>query len=273
MIQDDRYLKKFLVAKNFNVDEAFQMLDRTMRWRNNMCISQIRDYHFPAEFYQIAGLFIYEPDREGTLVLYIRVRLHHYSVEMDEAAKSFLVHNFNKTEKLAQGQGFAIVFDLTGLGYSNMDWGFLSFLIDFGRNHFPGSLKYILVYNLPRLLSYLQKGVFAMLPSEALGIIKFARGDEIFKYIAPENCPDYIPGGCCKKNYRKVAPGSRPILDVLTHYGYGRDVCEKINQTFQKYLEEAAKAVKGKEYYDPPENFYDDMTGKEWVPLPRSSVS
>lgn len=271
MIQDDWYLKRFLLAKNRKVDEAFQMLDQTMRWRNDMYISQVRDYHFPAEFYQIGGLFIYEPDREGTQVLYIRVRLHRQTVEMDEPLKGFVVHNFNKAEKLAQGQGFAIVFDLTGLGYSNLDWGFLTFLIDFGRNHFPGSLKYILVYNLPRILSYLQKGVFAMLPSEALGMIKFARGDEIFKYIAPENCPDYIPGGCCKRNYRKVAPGSRPILDVMTHYGYNKDVYDKIYPTFQKDLEDSAKALQGKEYIDPPAEFYDDMTGIEWVPLPLPS--
>lgn len=271
LINDDWYLKRFLLARNRNVDQAFEMLDETMRWRNDMYISQVRDYHFPSEFYQIGALFIYEPDLQGNLVLYMRIKMHHKTAELDEPAKGFLVHNFNKAEKLSRGNGFAIVFDLTGAGYSNLDFPFLTFLIGFGRNHFPGSLSYILVYNLPWILSTFQKMVFAMLPPEAAGIIKFASGNEIFKYIAPENTPDYIPGGKCRRNFRKVAPGSKPILDLVMHYGYSQDDYDRLYPAFQKDLEEAQKALSVNQYYDPPDDFYDSIEGVEITPLPLPS--
>ena len=271
LINDDWYLKRFLLARNRNVDQAFAMLDETMRWRNDMYISQVRDYHFPSEFYAIGALFIYEPDRQGNLVLYMRIRMHHKTAELDEPAKGFLVHNFNKAEKLSQGNGFAIVFDLSGAGYSNLDFPFLTFLINFGRNHFPGSLAYILVYNLPWVLSTFQKMVFAMLPPEASGMIKFASGSEIFKYIAPENTPDYIEGGTCGRNYRKVAPGSKPILDLVMHYGYSQADYDRIYPAFKRDLEAAETAQASREYIDPPDDFFDSIEGVEITPLPLPS--
>jgi len=270
LIQDDWYLKRFLLATYRNLDDAFKMLDETMRWRNDMYISQVRDFHFPSELYKIGGLFIYEPDKQGTMVLYMRIRMHRKTVELEEPEKGFVVHTFNKAEKLSKGQGFAIVFDLTGAGYSNLDLPFLSFLIQFGRNHFPGSLSYILVYNLPWILSSFQKVAFKMLPEGATNLIKFASGKEIFDYIDPENVPDYIEGGRCRRNFRAVAPGSRPILDVMTHYGYSRDVYDRVYPMFQKDLEEAARALQEKEYEDPPPGFFDEINC-EWAPLPLPS--
>lgn len=271
MINDDWYLKRFLLATNRDVDAAFKMLDETMRWRNDMYISQIRDYHFPFEFYRIGGLFPYETDKQGNLVMYMRIKMHHKVPELEEPIKGFIVHNFNKTEKLCKGQGFVIVFDLTGLGYSNVDIPFLSFLITFGRNHFPGSLVYILVYNLPWVFSAMQKVVFAMLPEEAAGIIKFAKGDEIFKYIDPDHVPDYIPGGTCRRNFRAVAPGSKPILDLVTAYGYTIETYDRLYPQFKKDLDEAEQVLKTRTYDDPPADFFDDPTGIEWTPLPLPS--
>lgn len=271
LINDDWYLKRFLLARNRDVDAAFQMLHETMRWRNDMYISQVRDYHFPSEFYAIGALFIYEADREGNLVLYMRIRMHHKTPELDEAERGFLVHTFNKAEKLSRGNGFAVVFDLSGAGYSNLDFPFLTFLIDFGRNHFPGSLAYILVYNLPWILSTFQKMVFAMLPPETAGKVKFATGSDIFQYIAPENTPDYIDGGMCTRNYRAVPPGSKPILDLVTHYGYSRDDYDRIYPAFRRDLEDAQRAASTKQYVDPPAHFFDSIEGVHITPLPLPS--
>lgn len=271
LVSDDWYLKRFLLANNRNVEAAFKMLDDTMRWRNDMYISQIRDYHFPCEFYKIGGLFPYLPDKKGNLVVYMRVKMHHKCAELDEPIKGFLVHTFNKAEKLCKGQGFALVFDLTGLSYSNVDLPFLSFLITFGGKHFPGSLVYILVYNLPWLFSAMQKVVFAMLPEEATGIIKFAKGDQIFNYIDAENVPDYIPGGECKRNFRSVAPGSKPILDLVTAYGYTQETYDRLYPEFKKDLDESEEVLSTRIYEEPPPGYFDDPTGVEWAPLPLPS--
>ena len=271
LIEDDWYLKRFLLAKNRNVDEAFKMLTETMQWRNDMYISQVRDYHFPIEFYKIGALFPYEKDKNGILVVYMRIRFHRKTVELDEPTKGFLVHTFNKAEKLTKGQGFGLVFDLTGAGYSNLDLPFLSFLIQFGRNHFPGSLNFIIVYNLPWILSSFQKIVFSMMPAEATGIIKFASGKDIFKYIDPENVPDYIDGGTCTRNFRVVAPGAKPIYDLCMLYGYTQETYDRLYPSFQRDLDEADAALAKTEYVDPPADFFDSIEGVELTPLPLPS--
>ncbi|KAI1278382.1 Motile sperm domain-containing protein 2 [Halotydeus destructor] len=271
LIEDDWYVKRFLLARNRNVDQAYEMLVSALRWRCDNYISETRDFHFPSEFYQIGGLFVYERDRFNNVVMFMRVKYHKKVPELDEPTKGFLVHTFNKAEKMAKGQGFAMIFDLEGAGLGQADIPFLNFLVDFGRNFFPGSIKYILVYNLPWILSAVQKIAFAMIPQEFLGLIKFARGRDIFEYIAPENCPDYVPGATCRRNYRAVAPGSMPVSNLMASYGYSQADYDRIFPTFKKDLDAANKALSQGNYLPPPEDFWDPIDGVEITPLPMPS--
>lgn len=271
LIVDDWYIKRFLLAANRDVEETFNRLDMTMKLRHQHSISAIRDYHFPSEFYLMGGLFIYELDKGGTITMFMRIRMHRKVPELEEPIKGFLVHTINKADIMAKRQGFGMIFDLTGVGYSNVDLSFLSFLINTVRSHFPYAVSYIIVYNLPWIVAGLQKVVYAMLPEGATNLIKFAYGKDIFNYIDPSNVPDYLEGGLCRRNYRKIAPGSRPILDVMTHYGYGRDVYDRVYPTFQRDLEETAQALQDKEYDDPPPGYFDDFKEGDWCPFPLPS--
>lgn len=76
LIQDDWWIKRFLLAKNRNVDKALEALINTMKWRNDFYVSETRDFHFPIEFYKIGALFVFERDLEGRPVLYMRIRMH-----------------------------------------------------------------------------------------------------------------------------------------------------------------------------------------------------
>lgn len=268
---DDWFIKRFILARNRDTKAAFEMLHETMKWRRDLFVAEVRDFHFPSEFYKIGALFTYEPDREGNLVLYMRIRMHKKISELEEPTKGFLVHNFNKAERIARGNGFVIVFDLNGAGLGQLDLPFLNFLVTFGRNHFPGSLSYILVFNLPWVLSAFQKVAFAMLPQEMVEKIRFARGKEIFDYIAPENVPDYIDGGKCKRNFRAIAPACQPIMSLLTGYGYSQADYDRIIPSFQKDLDEADRALATNTYQDPPAFFFDSVDGVEITPLPLPS--
>ncbi|XP_015782041.1 motile sperm domain-containing protein 2-like [Tetranychus urticae] len=255
---DDWYVKRFFLARNRNETEALRMIVETMKWRKEIKIREFRDYHFPIEFYKIGALFIYECDRNGFLTVYIRVKMHRKIPELDDHSRKFLIHVLNKADIMTGGNGIGVVFDVTGAGYRNLDWDYLKFLINSGSNYFPVGVKYILVVNVPWAFNAVRRAALSFLPASLFGLIKFANGDEIFNFIDKASAPDYL-GGTCKRNYRAIPPGSRPVSQVVTEFGYSTEDIDRILPEFADALEEASKALETGDYINPSSDFWDSL--------------
>jgi len=249
----DWFVKRFYLSKNKNVDEATKMLIGTMRWRMEWEVPLMADWMYPIEFYKSGGLFPYEPDKEGNLVVYMRTCFHKKIPELEEFEKKYLLKVFDKVDKITDGNGFCIVFDLTNTGYSNVDIEFLRFLIEC-TTHYPVGLKYVLVYNLPWILNALRSTVMAFVPENLLGVLRFASGDEIFKFIDRENVPDYL-GGACKRNYRQVPLGSRPVEELVEDVGLSQEDIDRLMPNFESILKNAEHQLAVNEYYDTDDLF------------------
>lgn len=259
---DDWYVKRFFLARNRNESEALKMIIETMRWRKSIKIREFRDYHFPIEFYKIGALFIYECDRDGFLTVYIRVKMHRKIPELDDHSKKFLIHVLNKADIMTGGNGIGVVFDVTGAGYRNLDWDYLKFLINSGSSYFPVGVKYILVVNVPWALNAFRRVALSFLPASWFGLIKFANGDEVFNYIDRNSVPDYL-GGNCKRNFRAIPPGSQPVSQVITEFGYSLQDIDRILPEFSDALEEATKELETKDYVNPSPDFWDSLEDED----------
>lgn len=103
--QDDWYLSRFLLRQKLDVNLAFVMLKKAMRFNHESLTNSIRKEDFPAEFYKLGGLFPYESDRKGNKMLYIRVKLHRKLPEIAAVLHSFLYHNIQSCDEDAGGKG------------------------------------------------------------------------------------------------------------------------------------------------------------------------
>lgn len=88
------------------------------------------------------------------------------------------------------------------------------------------TVNYVLVYDLPWLLSAVQKMIFAMIPEESKKQIKFSDKKNIHRIIPKSNLPDYM-GGRCKVDYKKVPPDCLPFRLLFGH-NYSRTQLDKI---------------------------------------------
>merc|ERR1712018_825303 len=79
-----------------------------------------------------------------------------------------------------------IVFDCTGSGLSNMDMEFIRYMIDCLKNYYPWKLNYILVLNMPWILTAAWKIIKSLLPAAAVKKIKFIDEKSVNEYIKPE---------------------------------------------------------------------------------------
>lgn len=102
---DDWHLSRFLLRQNLDVDAAFNMLKKAMRFKHENLCNFIRSEDFPTEFYQVGGLFCYEPDRKGNLMLYIRGQVHRKIPEIAVVFHAFLMQNIEQADEAAKGRG------------------------------------------------------------------------------------------------------------------------------------------------------------------------
>lgn len=102
---DDWFLSRFLLRQKLDTDAAFEMIKNAMKFKINSIACHIKNEDFPSEFYKIGGLFNYEPDRKGNLMLYVRVKVHRKIPEIKEILQAFLYHIIQLLDELAHGKG------------------------------------------------------------------------------------------------------------------------------------------------------------------------
>lgn len=249
---DDWYLKRYLLARNRRVNETLDMLRKTMEWRNEFGIHISEDAMFPLEFYKIGALFPYEKDKKGNLVLFLRIKYHRKITEMVEVEKHFLVHTFEKIDRITDGQGLVILFDCQGAGYANCDVEFLQFLISCATEHAPVGLQYIIVYKLPWVMNAFWSLARKLLPQYLANRVRFCDENSIRDFIDPNNLPDFMNGNC-RRNYRWIPPGCPSVFKLANAHGITDHEISKILPQFQPLLDEAEDALNNSTYEEPPE--------------------
>lgn len=102
---DDWHLSRYLIRQKLDLDQAHTMLKRAMRFRNESLNNSLRPEDFPEEFYRLGGLFGYEADRKGNLMLYLRVRVHRKVPELQAVLQAFLYQQISQLDERAKGRG------------------------------------------------------------------------------------------------------------------------------------------------------------------------
>lgn len=107
---DDWHLARFLLRHKLDLEAALDMLKRQLRFKNESLYNTIRPEDFPAEFYQVGGMFTHETDRKGNRMLYIRVKVHRKLPEIEAALHGYVLYNIQRVDELANGRGKLFIF-------------------------------------------------------------------------------------------------------------------------------------------------------------------
>lgn len=137
---------RFLRTEKYNFEAALDRLDKSLRWRREMQINDWRDSDVCKEFYECGGLFAYNCDKEGTPVIFMRIKVNLKVAKLSKYIKNFMTYTIDRVDQRSNQNGFAIVFDLTDAGIRNADLDLCSYLITILRFYFPEGLNLITNY-------------------------------------------------------------------------------------------------------------------------------
>jgi hypothetical protein len=73
---NDFAIERYLIYWLYDAKEAFKQMDDSMKWRKSLNVNYLDFSNCPVEFFQTGGLFIFETDKAGRPVLYIRAKTY-----------------------------------------------------------------------------------------------------------------------------------------------------------------------------------------------------
>ena len=166
----------------------------------------------------MGGLYECGPDRFGLPVLCIRAKCIRKVKLLDPLLGQYLAFRFFQLEqRLERLESWTLLFDCLDVGFANVNFDLIKFLLDVLRLRFPLSLRYCLVHEVPFLLNAVQRLVMAMLPEDNKRLVRFVNRQQLHSFVDVHHLPKYLDGQC-ERNFAHV-PGtcSRNLVQMCCH--------------------------------------------------------
>lgn len=237
MLTEDWTVSRFLLRRRCDPKRTAKLMEECGRFRKQYKMSEVKLWEFPVEFHKAGGLFKYARDRVGNVTVYMRVKMYRRVPEISDVFKAFILCVLEEADTENDGRGTAVIFDLSSCGLQNVDLSFLSWLLSSFRNYCPKGVSYILVYNLPWILSATCKLAMTWMSASNRRALRFVHGQEIENFISRENLPDYL-NGTCPLDYRKIPEGAKPAIEVCDRLDMTPEQAMKIRELFKEYIQD-----------------------------------
>ncbi|WVY91970.1 hypothetical protein V8G54_037484 [Vigna mungo] len=197
----DGCLKRYLEARNWNVDKSKKMLGETLKWRSTYKPEEIRWQEVAMEG-ETGKLYRASfRDRQGRSVLILRPGMQN-TTSMENQMRHFVYMLENALLDLPPGQEqMAWLIDFTGWSITNnVPLKSARETINILQNHYPERLGIAFLYNPPRVFEAFWKIVKYFLDSKTFQKVKFVYPKnkdsvELMKsYFDEENLPKELGG-------------------------------------------------------------------------------
>ena len=160
--------------------------------------------------------------------------------EMLDDMKTFSMRQVFEIDEATNGNGWILVMDFTGCDYShykNID--VCHYFISTMHTYFPAGMDYVIVVDLPWVLSSFWTFVRMWIPEKRRDMVRFANKGGLTEFFHEENLPPVL-GGTCKKPYKFSPEHSPSAFDLATEMGLNPDRCDEIFEEFKPLLDEVA---------------------------------
>ncbi|KAA8531879.1 hypothetical protein F0562_006404 [Nyssa sinensis] len=234
----DACLRRYLVARNWNVDKAKKMLEETLKWRSTYKPEEIRwhEVAHEGETGKVSRANFH--DRLGRTVLIMRPGMQN-STSPEDNIRHLVYLIENAILNLPEGQEqMSWLIDFTGWSLNtNIPIKTARDIIYILQNHYPERLAIVVLYNPPRIFEAFWKVVKYFVDPKTFQKIKFVypnnkESEEVMKsFFDVENLPSEFGGQASLKYDHEEFSRLMAQDDVKTanFWGFGNKSCHATN--------------------------------------------
>jgi len=107
----------------------------------------------PPNYLENGNVYMRGQDIEGHKLLFFRISIYTRGFRTLEGLKWFLLYWFERGMRTADDNQVTVVLDMINSGLKNMDLEYIRLMINILKSYYPNSLSYILVYDMPWVMS------------------------------------------------------------------------------------------------------------------------
>eukprot|EP01116_Phalansterium_solitarium_P005650 TRINITY_DN1749_c0_g1_i2.p1 TRINITY_DN1749_c0_g1~~TRINITY_DN1749_c0_g1_i2.p1 ORF type:complete len:242 (-),score=9.62 TRINITY_DN1749_c0_g1_i2:380-1105(-) len=148
---EDYWILKFLRARKFVVNDAFDMILSHLRWRRTFA-GGVETITFERIEKVVRGLYCYRHfDSENRVIEWVRMGLHDKNTRDLELTQMMVVYNseFGRRYMSPTVEYKTSVFDCTNIGHKSLDIQLGKFIAQMGAENYPETMGRLVVYNAP----------------------------------------------------------------------------------------------------------------------------
>lgn len=194
--KDIERIKKedFSISRYFKQDEesTISAIKNVLEWRKDFNLSDLKDEDFPAEFKEAGVMNVHGKDVEGNRLIYLRIKLFKKGEHPIEEVKKYCAMILDRVDRETRGDGWAVCFDCTDAGLSNVDMDLIKFFINALTTYYVENCRYVLIHDMPWILSSIWKIVKSWLPAEHRDAVKFASKKEMSSFVKESDLPEWM---------------------------------------------------------------------------------
>ncbi|XP_013163394.1 PREDICTED: motile sperm domain-containing protein 2-like [Papilio xuthus] len=182
-VKDDKYMNRIIEHCEGNVELSLKMLWSTLIWRKNNNINNIKET-VNMDYVREGLFFPRGRDIDGCLIFILKWKLYNKGVKNVEELKKVVVYWLERLEREESGKPITVFFDLDGCGLNNIEVEVVAYMITLLKNYYPKFVNYIIIYQMPWIMSAGYRIVKGLLPARAV---------ERLRVINKEKMKDIIP--------------------------------------------------------------------------------
>jgi hypothetical protein len=190
---NDNALTRILVARNYDVDDAFEMWTRWFKWRRSYlphCIteSQMIDHIHTGK------AFFHGGDKQGRPCLIVRARFHFPNQFTAEETLRYSIYLAEKASNIADSAGtgqICMIYDRGGITDDNQDPKFISLIREMAevfKDFYAERLAALFILHVSVFHWIMYQAVKVTIPKKTREKIHVMRNlDGLLEYFEPEN--------------------------------------------------------------------------------------
>lgn len=185
-VKDEKYINRIIAHCENDANQSADMLWDILTWRKNVGANDINENTVRLDYINEGIFFPRGRDVDGSLLLIFKSKNHIKGQRDMEEIKKIIIYWFDRIEREENGRKISLFFDMEGCGLSNMDMELIKYLISLLKYYYPYFLNYIIIYQMPWVLTAAFKVVKTLLPAKAVEKMKNVSKDSLKEIVAPE---------------------------------------------------------------------------------------
>lgn len=232
-------------TRNVNTERVSRRIMRTLRWRKEFGLNHIQASHFPESFYR-SKMYSYTILEKRFMMYYRICKFKKINKEVSASITAAAMFELNRLcnkfaaeyENGIVDLNPVIVFVMTGVKITQLEWKVCNSTLSLINTHFPGSCHEYWLWGIPEYLHHVVRLFNKTLPPAIYAKTKLQNVRDAAEILGRENIPRFLGGESQIVPSSEMPDKVASLEEYAARFNIQASEIDKVRQYFDEILED-----------------------------------